>query len=150
MDEARFKALAEAYGADVERWPVAERDAARRRLADAGPDARAALKEAAALDALLKEAPQAHLDARLIGRVMADAQARVRPRPSAVFGGGAIALSGFGARAGLIAACLALVSVGVAAGWTTSHGVVASAAGDALIASAYGETSEDMFAVEEL
>jgi hypothetical protein len=48
----RFGALADAYGGDIDRWPVAERDAAWRYLRRQ-PDAQTLLAAAARLDAAL-------------------------------------------------------------------------------------------------
>jgi hypothetical protein len=52
----RFRALAEAYGAALERWPAAERKAARELLLRK-PELRAVLAEEAELDQLLTEDP---------------------------------------------------------------------------------------------
>jgi hypothetical protein len=52
MRGARLRRLIEAYGADVSRWPEAERHAAERRAAN-DPAAKAALMEAGRLDELL-------------------------------------------------------------------------------------------------
>ena len=57
MTIERLKALAEAYGADLRRWPASERPFAESLIAtDAA--ARAALEEAAALDVLLDASPR--------------------------------------------------------------------------------------------
>lgn len=52
MSLTRFQQLAEAYGGDVARWPNADQEAARALLVT-DPSARAELKAAADLDALL-------------------------------------------------------------------------------------------------
>jgi hypothetical protein len=52
MREARLRRLIEAYGADVSRWPEAERHAAERRIVS-DPAAKALLMEAGRLDELL-------------------------------------------------------------------------------------------------
>ena len=52
---ARFRALAETYGAAIETWPEAERMAARA-LLDRNPEARDALADAALLDRILDTA----------------------------------------------------------------------------------------------
>ncbi len=52
MKPDRFAALAAAYGGDLERWPDANRDAARRHLAEA-PDAMAILLRERELDVAL-------------------------------------------------------------------------------------------------
>lgn len=58
LSKARFQALAEAYGGALERWPEAERKAARELLLKR-PELRAVLAEEAALDRLLVEEPAA-------------------------------------------------------------------------------------------
>src|SRR5262245_45222736 len=50
----RFRELLDAYGTRFERWPAAERGAARELLLSS-PEARAAFDESARLDALLAE-----------------------------------------------------------------------------------------------
>ncbi len=57
MTEERFRALAEAYGGDIRRWPAAERAAAQTWLAQAGEAAEGLLREAADLDHLLWSSP---------------------------------------------------------------------------------------------
>lgn len=72
MNEARFRALLDAYGADLRRWPEAERaDAAR--FAQAHPDAAAWAAEAAALDALLDLSPMRKPSDLLARRILAQA-----------------------------------------------------------------------------
>jgi len=56
MTDARFKALLEAYGAEVGRWPEAERLAAHA-YAEAAPESATLLAEARAIDALLAKLP---------------------------------------------------------------------------------------------
>jgi hypothetical protein len=58
MTEDRFRALAEAYGADLRRWPLAERDAAQAFL-EANADAAAAILE-------LERALEAQLEAYIV------------------------------------------------------------------------------------
>ena len=58
MHLEQFSALADAFGGDIERWPVAARPAAVRLLASS-PSARAILKAAQALDRLLDNAQAA-------------------------------------------------------------------------------------------
>ncbi len=69
MTPERFGALADAYGGDIDRWPLAERDAARSYL-HARPEACAVLALAAGLDAALAtwtiEGPRAALAARIV------------------------------------------------------------------------------------
>jgi hypothetical protein len=145
VDDLKFKALLDAYGADVERWPQSEREAGRRRLADAAAQGSAELNAAAALDALLAGRRPVVARVDLVGRIMASLETRSdRGRL------GVVAAAGLALRARLVAAGVLLVAVGMAAGWGASHGVVGSAAGGALLDLAYGGTADDLFAAEEL
>ena len=72
MTIERLKALAEAYGADLRRWPASERPFAES-LATADPAARAVLAEAATLDALLDASPRPAPSAAVAARVLAAA-----------------------------------------------------------------------------
>jgi len=72
MTIERLKALAEAYGADLRRWPASERPFAESLIAS-DPAARAALEQAAALDALLQASPRPIPSAALAARVLAAA-----------------------------------------------------------------------------
>ena len=72
MTIERLKALADAYGADLRRWPASERPFAESLIAtDAA--ARAALEEAAALDVLLDASPRPVPSAVLATRILAAA-----------------------------------------------------------------------------
>jgi hypothetical protein len=144
VDDLRFKTLLDAYGADVERWPASEREAGRTRMAAARAAGSAEVEAAAALDALLAEAPPAVVRSPLVGRILASAEQNVRTRSMA---GGVLAL-GADLRARILAASVLLVALGVLAGWSAGHSMLGpAAAGDALLASAYGGTADDMFAV---
>ena len=77
MKEERLQALADAYGADLRRWPADQRAFAESLLA-VDPSLRDALDQAAALDALLDTAPTPVPSAALTARVLAAA-----PRPRA-------------------------------------------------------------------
>ena len=68
----RFEYLADAYGADLRRWPEAEREAARRLMA-ADPRAGVVLSEADLLDVLLDAAPRSAPSHVLRERVIASA-----------------------------------------------------------------------------
>jgi hypothetical protein len=71
MKTERFRDLLDLRGAAVESWPDAEREAARRLLADE-PQAEAALAEAERLERLLARLPRdAADDSAAIGRVLA-------------------------------------------------------------------------------
>src|SRR5579863_7252305 len=105
MNETRFRQLADAYGADVSRWPAAERAAA---SGYASAEGSRWLSEAARLDRLLEAdavpAPSSALRDRVIGSApLARATARA-----------ARWLTAAGLGLGLAAAGLA----GVAAGFT--------------------------------
>lgn len=69
MNLNRFQALIDAYGADAERWPFGERDAAEALLEESGA-ARAILSEARTLDALLADAPPVAVSPALKNRVL--------------------------------------------------------------------------------
>lgn len=87
MDEARFRALLNAYGADQKRWPEAERAAAAAFAAEQPDVAEHALNEAAALDRQLDAAPTQEPSAALMGRVLASAPTGAsRPRDLAAAG----------------------------------------------------------------
>ncbi len=53
MSIERFRTLAGAYGADIGRWPPAEREAGQRSLAGGDSACAAIIEEAAAIDAML-------------------------------------------------------------------------------------------------
>lgn len=72
MTIERLKALAEAYGADLRRWPASERPFAES-LVTTDPAARAALEEAAAMDVLLDASPRPTPSAALAARILAAA-----------------------------------------------------------------------------
>ena len=72
MTIERLNALAEAYGADLRRWPASERPFAESLVAT-DPAARAALDEAAALDVLLDASPRPTPSAVLAARILAAA-----------------------------------------------------------------------------
>jgi hypothetical protein len=107
MTRERFEALAEAYGADIRRWPAAEREMAAL-LAAAEPGfCRAVLARSEELDMALdawRPMPASH---DLRERVIAQA-----PRERRGFGLAWIWKAGLGA--GLAAACAAGLALGVA------------------------------------
>jgi hypothetical protein len=71
MTLKRFKQLLDAYGADLARWPVGERAAARTLIA-ADPRARQAREETAELDAFLdRYAPEPASAARVVAGLRA-------------------------------------------------------------------------------
>lgn len=67
MTDERLNMLIAAYGADPKRWPEAEREAGRARLAQAGPD----LAEARDLDRLLASSAAPAVSLSLNERVIA-------------------------------------------------------------------------------
>lgn len=79
MKIERLEVLAEAYGADLRRWPAHERTFAESLIA-ANPAARAVLEDAAALDALLDASPRIVPSADLTARVLAAAPRRKASR----------------------------------------------------------------------
>ncbi len=80
MKAERLQALADAYGADLRRWPSDQRAFAESLLA-ADPSLRAVLDEAATLDALLDAAPTTAPSAALMEQVLAAApKPRMRGR----------------------------------------------------------------------
>jgi hypothetical protein len=114
MDRTRFDALLEAYGADMARWPEADR--AEAEAFAAAPEAQASLHAARALDRLLDayqaEAPSLALRQRILARA---------PQARAARGWrltGAVWLSG----ASLAAACAAGLVVGISLGGTMTSG----------------------------
>lgn len=72
MKIERLEVLAEAYGADLGRWPAHERAFAESLIA-ANPAAHAVLEDAAALDAMLDASPRVTPSADLTTRVLAAA-----------------------------------------------------------------------------
>lgn len=79
MDGQRFAALADAYGADIGRWPTAIRDAARAFGATDGDAANRTLARARALDDLLRQAPSS-----APGRALRERILRAGPKPPAL------------------------------------------------------------------
>ena len=106
MTLERFEALAEAYGGDVARWPLAEREAAAQLMA-AEPDwVRDILARADALDAALAAFSPPRAASGLMDRIVASApQPRSRTRWT-----GWLVPAGMGA--GLAAACAAGMVMG--------------------------------------
>ena len=108
MTQQRFETLAEAYGADVSRWPAEEREAAAAFMAREPVLARDALAGADALDAVLGQWSPAAPSHGLREQVVAGAP---RARRS---GGLRSWFLGAGLGAGLAAAGAAGLAVGVA------------------------------------
>ncbi|KGE63926.1 MULTISPECIES: hypothetical protein [Pseudomonas] len=76
MTPERFAYLADAYGADLQRWPLAERGAAKALLASGNPSAREALDQAGWLDAQLDSHPLAFTDPALTRQIRESAPRR--------------------------------------------------------------------------
>lgn len=137
MDETRFKALAEAYGGDIARWPEAEREAAAAFVADHPGQAAPILTEAAALDQLLASAGGADASpsmeaAILASAPIADPLARLQPAP----------------RWAGIAAAITLMA-GAGAGWIAAPG--ADPYADLVSADAFGalESADGLVAITQ-
>ncbi|WAH56917.1 hypothetical protein LZ023_28595 [Pseudomonas silvicola] len=73
MTPERFEHLADAYGADLRRWPAAEQVAARALLASRNARALAAVAQAGHLDALLDSHRIAAADPAFARRIVASA-----------------------------------------------------------------------------
>jgi hypothetical protein len=127
MDENRFEALAGAYGADLRRWPEAERAAAEAFRAAAPDAARTILARAdlldAALDAWRTPAPSAALREAVLARAPVPRSAARR------FG---FWLSGAGVAAAAAAA-------GIVVGVTASNTAVSNLQTDTTVVEALGE-----------
>jgi len=121
MDRARFEALAQAYGADLRRWPPAERASADDFVIADPQAARAALAAAEPLDDLLHASRNPVPSPELRASVLAGAPKPRRAAPRFGFW-----LSG----ASLAAAGVAGVMVGV----SMAGGMVADARVDAMLA----------------
>ncbi len=131
MSLERFEALADAFGADLRRWPETDRAAAQG-LAEASPSARARLAQADALDAVLGLSRVAAPSAELRQRLLAGA-----PKPNAIRAAAAGPrsaraklvrwLSGLGAVG--VLTCGAVVGATVVSVSAASHGDADSMAG---------------------
>lgn len=110
MDLTRFEALAEAYGADLRRWPAAERDAADALMAAEPEPARAILAEAEGVDDLLAASRPP-----LVSQALRDAVLAGAPRPRPRRSGLGFWLSGAGfataAVAGMLVGASALTAI---------------------------------------
>jgi hypothetical protein len=117
MNRQRFAALAEAFGADLRRWPEAERDAARA-FREAQPAvAEPLLAEAGRLDFILEEGfAAAQPSAALRDRILASAPRARRPLFS--LGRFRAAAPWLAPGAGMAAACAAGAWLGVTASHT--------------------------------
>ncbi|MBK5417341.1 hypothetical protein [Pseudomonas sp. TH31] len=79
MTPERFTHLADAYGADLQRWPASERAGAQALLAEGTPELLEALSQARWLDGLLDSHRVAAPTPELIRRIVASAPAAAPP-----------------------------------------------------------------------
>ncbi|MCA6297891.1 MAG: hypothetical protein IM624_01690 [Phenylobacterium sp.] len=105
LEAGRFRALAEAYGGDISRWPEAERASAEAWLARNPREGAAELEAARALDDLLETWRTPEPAEALRNRVLIPAPAQVRQARRRAF------VLTLGGGAGLAAACLAGILV---------------------------------------
>lgn len=119
MDIERFRALADAYGADLRRWPESERAAAAALIEAEPGQTRAVMAEADELDALLHASPPPQPSQALRDAILAAA-----PRARAQRRGFGFWLSG----AGLAAAGMAGLLIGASASSAMVEDVRADAA----------------------
>ena len=137
MEMTRFEALADAYGADLRRWPHEEQEAARALLEREPSAARAILAAADDLDALLAASPAPAPSQTLRDAIFAAAP-KARPRR---------ALLGYWLPgAGLAAAALAGVIVGTA----TLSAITADARAEAVLAEALPDDALGGTSLDEL
>ena len=116
MNRDRFAGLADAFGADLRRWPEAERDAARAFRAAQPAICESLLAEAGRLDAALDEIAAFQPSAALRERILAAAPEARRPWFS--LGRFRRAAPWLAPGAGLAAACAAGAWLGMAASHT--------------------------------
>jgi len=102
MDEARFRAIVDAYGADEQRWPHAERAAAQAWANAHRSEAHALLETAARLDDWLDRYEVAPATDALHRRIVGRAPVRVASRAHTWWSGAALA--GVGLLGGLTGA----------------------------------------------
>ncbi|OYX31827.1 MAG: hypothetical protein B7Y99_09615 [Caulobacterales bacterium 32-69-10] len=139
MDIERYRSLAEAYGADMSRWPQDQRDPALALHAREPEAAGRILAEAAFLDEALDAWRPPTVSHALRERVLAGA-----PRPRAALGGRSLGgrfglwLSG----AGLAAACAAGIVVGMAG----SSAAISDVRADEMLAAAASEDASTALA----
>ncbi|MFP4519706.1 MAG: hypothetical protein ACLFQ5_09635 [Oceanicaulis sp.] len=127
MTLEQFKALCEAYGGDIARWPDAERDAAHH-VAQTSPEGRAALAEALELDAALSQSRSPAPSAALLRAVSESAPSPASAAPPA--------------RLALTAALT--LAAGLGAGWLVAGGE----AGEDVYAAAFGALDEPRLAIK--
>ena len=125
MNAERFETLTSAYGADLRRWPAAERDAALAFMAADKLQAGRILFEARQVDAALDASPTAEVSHALREAILAAAP-QPRPEPKRFFDFSRWAVAG----AALACACV----VGIVAGAGAVERITADAQADALIA----------------
>ena len=124
MSPGRFRALAEAYGGSLRRWPAEQRRQAEPLLSD--PRYGGILSEARALDDLLDEWKVAAPSRELAARIRADAPAWIRE----YFARWRLWLSGIGLAAALAGALAGGVAVAALAPMDSGLPPLATAFGD--------------------
>ncbi len=125
MNAERFESLTSAYGADLRRWPAAERDSALAFMAADKVQAERILFEARQVDAALDASPAAEVSHALRAAILASAPPP-RPERTPFFDFSRWAVAG----AALACACV----VGFMAGAGAVQRVTADGQADALIA----------------
>lgn len=138
MNTVRFETLAEAFGGDVARWPVGEREAAAE-LMLARPDwAGRVLTEATALDTQLMRYTAPRAATELVDRIVVGA-----PSPRRAHGMAWLLPVGIGA--GLVAASLAGFAIGLQITTRNNATIEVTSAAPALIDDDFGfEADEDV------
>lgn len=145
MHETRFRALAEAYGGAIVRWP-ADCQAAAFAFAEAAPEAaEAILEEACALDAALDAAPIADPGGAFWDAVAASVL-RPAPRPGQR-SAPRLSLARVGPPARWAAAAAAVLALGATLGWR--DGGLTSADDEAWLVAAYGDLDLDGYVFDE-
>jgi hypothetical protein len=117
LSEDDLLRLIETYGADLAAWPAEQAEAAARHLANPSQAVRAALDEAAALDALLAELPQVEPPVHLAAAILDAAPARKPVRKKSAGWLGWLEMPGMPARTG---AAMASLFVGLGVGFGTA------------------------------
>lgn len=136
MNTVRFEALAEAFGGDVARWPVGEREAAAE-LMLARPDwAGRVLAEAAVLDAQLMSHAASRATPGLTDRIVAGAPSPRQAR-------WVVWLLPAGIGAGLVAASLAGFAIGLQLPARTSPTVEAASTVTVLVDDDFGFEADE-------
>ena len=116
--------LIAAYGADLSAWPDNLAASAAQQVTQAGPAVRAALDEAAALDAMLSSLPEVEPPAHLAAAILDAAPARKSPEARRSGWLSWLGVTGMPVRAG---AALASLAIGLSVGFGTAAASAPSA-----------------------